>query len=75
VSDNPIVAVLRQHRDRLMAVPGVVGIGQGEHRARPCIKVFVAERTPALARRIPSSLEGYAVVIEETGSLEARDPA
>ena len=65
--------VLEAHTDELMAVPGVVGTAVGECAGRPCIKVFVTERTPALERRIPSALEGYKVDLEATGELRALD--
>jgi hypothetical protein len=55
-----------------MATPGVVGVGIGEAGGRACIKVFVVDNTSNLAARIPSTLEGYAVVVEVTGGFRAR---
>jgi hypothetical protein len=72
--EKTIEAVLRQHTGRLMSLPGVVGTAQGECAGRPCVKVFVVKKTAELARQIPSALEGYAVVIEQTGGIRARDP-
>ncbi|HYN08483.1 MAG TPA: hypothetical protein VES67_13955 [Vicinamibacterales bacterium] len=57
-----------------MSTPGVVGIGIGQRSGRPCIKVFVVEKTPALVARVPSTLEGYDVVIEATGGFRPREP-
>ena len=68
-----IETVLKEHTDILMSLPGVVGTGRGECDGRPCIRVFVVEKTPELMRKIPSSLEGYAVEVEETGEIRARD--
>lgn len=54
-----------------MAVPGVVGVAQGLCDGTPCIKVLVARHTPELARRIPATLEGHRVEIQETGEFRA----
>ena len=66
-----IEEVLDANRTALMATPGVVGVGIGQADGRPCIKVFVENISDAAAR-VPSSLEGYAVVIEVTGFFMAR---
>jgi len=66
-----IAEVLKEHTKELMTVPGVVGIGQGLCDNKPCIKVFVIEKAPELAQKIPNSLEGYPVIIEETGEIRA----
>ena len=55
-----------------MATPGVVGVGIGEAGGRASIKVFVVDNSSDLTARIPSTLEGYAVVIEVTGGFRAR---
>lgn len=72
--ERTIEAVLRQHTGGLMSLPGVVGTAQGECAGRPCVKVFVVKKTAELVRQIPSTLEGYAVVIEETGGIRTLDP-
>lgn len=61
--------VLKEHTDELMSVPGVVGTASGLCNRQPCIKVFVTQETPELKKKIPSRLEGYPVVIEETGEI------
>ena len=71
-----IEEVLKEHTPELMSTPGVVGTAQSLCDGQPCIKVFAAEKTPDLEERIPESLEGYPVVIEETGrfrTLPKRD--
>jgi len=70
-----IQSVLKEHTDKLMTLPGVVGTGLGECSGKPCIKVFVAKKTPDLVKQIPSSLEGHPVEVQETGEFRALDPA
>ncbi len=69
MSARKIEEVLKDHTDRLMSIPGVVGTGQGLCDDKPCIKVFVIKKTPDLEEKIPRKLEGYQVKIEETGVI------
>jgi hypothetical protein len=71
MSVKTIEEVLKEHTEELMSIPGVVGIGQGLCNGKPCIKVFVIKKTPELAQKILNSLEGYPVIIEETGEIRA----
>ncbi len=66
-----IEEVLKEHTPQLMSSPGVVGTAQGLCDGQPCIKVFAVEKTPDLEEEIPDTLEGYPVVIEETGKFRA----
>ncbi len=66
-----IVEVLKEHTEELMSLPGVVGTAQGLCNDNPCIKVLVIEKTPELVQKIPDILEGYPVMIEETGEIRA----
>jgi hypothetical protein len=68
-----IESVLKEHGNRLMSLPGVMGIAQGQLRQKPCIKVYVARKTDELLRQIPSTLEGYTVSVEESGEFRALD--
>ncbi len=68
-----IEAVLREHTDEWMSIPGVVGTGIGECEGKPCIRIFVVKRTPELLKKIPSRLEGFVVDVQETGEIRARD--
>lgn len=63
--------VLRDHDDKLLAVPGVVGVYVGllDDGTTQCLKVMVERKTPELAKKIPETLEGYRVVLEETGAI------
>jgi hypothetical protein len=67
-----INAVLADHDQRLMAMPGVVGVYVGllEDGATPCLKVMLRERDPKLEESLPRVLEGYRVVPEVTGEIK-----
>ena len=53
-----------------MSIPGVVGIYEGlKDDSVPCLKVMVIEKTSKLEQKIPESLEGHPVVIQETESI------
>lgn len=75
-----IEAVLRAHDDELLAVSGVVGVyvGLADDGETPCLRVMAVKGTRELEQRIPRTLEGYPVVIEETGEirpLQGRNPS
>jgi hypothetical protein len=69
--EKSIAEVLQAHTKELMAVSGVVGVGEGSSRGKACIRVFVSKTSPRLLKKIPASLEGYAVYLEETGEFKA----
>jgi hypothetical protein len=71
VTEKTIEEVLKEHTEELMSLPGVVGTAQGLCNDKPCIKVYVIEKTPELAQKIPDIIEGYQVVVEETGEIRA----
>ena len=54
-----------------MAEPGVTGVGIGEKAGKPTIVVIVGHMTPELTARLPGSLEGYQVVVEQSGEITA----
>ncbi len=67
--------VMRSHTEGLMSIPGVVGTAQGLCNNTPCIKVFVIEKTKVIDQKIPNVLEGYPIVIEETGEIRPLSPS
>ena len=71
--DKTLKQVLEIHAPRLMALPGVVGTGEGVCAGTPCIKVFVTGRTPALVRDVGTAIDGYPVEFVETGEFRTRD--
>ena len=68
-----IAVVLDSHTEALMSLPGVVGVGVGERTGEPCVTVFVRAKTRRLLARIPATIEGYPVEVEETGEIRPRE--
>lgn len=66
-----IEQVQKKYQDQIMELPGVVGIGIGAVDSQKVIKVLVIKKTKKLDQKIPKSLEGYSVLIEETGEIRA----
>jgi len=71
MSQPTIQEVRKKYQDQIMAVPGVVGIGIGAVDDTLVIKVLVVKKTPKLEKKIPKTLEGYQVVIQEAGVIRA----
>ena len=69
MSATTIKEVLRKYTDDLMSIQGVVGIGEGLCKDKPCIKIFVIRKTSELEEKIPKELEGHPVKVEETGEI------
>ena len=71
MTQKDINAVLKDHDKELLAIPGVVGVYVGllPDEKTPCLKVMVVEETQELKERIPKALEGYPVLIEESGVI------
>ena len=70
---RPLSAVLADHAPGLMATSGVVAVAEGENASgKPCIKIW-ATHADAVRARLPKSLEGYDVVVEESGPIQAMD--
>ena len=66
-----INVVLAEHDDRLLKIPGVVGVYVGllPDGKTTCLKVMLSERKSPEEQPIPASIEGYPVVYEVTGEL------
>ena len=72
-SSRPLSAVLAEQAPRLMAIPGVVAVAEGENAAgRPCVRIW-ATGADKVRARLPKSIEGYDVVVEEEGPIKAMD--
>jgi len=69
---RPVAQVIAAHADTIMAVPGVVGLYESRTAEDvPCIKILVVRLDDTLRARLPSTLEGYPVLIEESGEIRA----
>jgi hypothetical protein len=66
-----IEQVLNERTDQWMAIPGVVGVAIGEFKSKPCIRIFTSTKPQQLRAKIPPTVEGYPVIIEETGPFRA----
>lgn len=72
-----IDAILEKHRDALMDLENVVGVGEGELNGQPVIQVLVTRKMqlnelPA-SQRIPDTLDGVLVVVQDVGGpIEAQ---
>ena len=72
MSNDKIKGVLKKHADKLMAVPGVIGVAEGESEGRPCIIVFVMDKNSESLKHLPHDIEGYMLKLEGTSEFEAR---
>jgi len=68
---RPITEVLDAHKDSLMALNGVEGVGQGKCDDQPCIRIYASSETQEV-KELPDSIEGYAVDVEVTGTFGPR---
>lgn len=66
---RPLADVLRSHTPELLAIPGVVGTGEGRRDGRAVFLVLVARDSRELRARLPSEVEGYPVSIQVTGEV------
>ena len=73
MSGKTIEQVQEEKTDEWMAIPGVEGTAIGLFEGKPCIKILISSRTDQIRTKIPSKVEGYPVVVEETGEFRALD--
>jgi hypothetical protein len=66
-----IADVLARNAPDLMTIPGVVGVYEGEDDDQlPCVRVMVLSNSDELQKKLPRTLEGFAVVMEITGEIK-----
>jgi hypothetical protein len=66
--------VKERHEGRLLALPGVIGVGVGvseKLREQAAIEVYVIQATESLKQALPKSLDGVEVKTIETGEIHA----
>ena len=73
MTERTIEQVQEEHTDEWMAIPGVEGTAIGLFEGKPCIKIFSSSKPQEIRDKIPPTVEGYTVIIEETGAFRALD--
>jgi hypothetical protein len=63
--------VLEENESRLMALPGVEGIGIGGSEEQPEIIVMVRRGLTEMRNQLPARLDGYPVRVEASGEITA----
>ena len=71
--ERTIEQVLKDKTDDWMAIPGVEGTAIGLSEGKPCIRIFTSSKPQEVRDKLPSTVEGYPVIIEETGEFRALD--
>lgn len=71
VAEKTIEQVLMERTDEWMTIPGVEGTGIGLFEDKPCIRIFASVKAQEMRAKIPSTIEGYPVIIVETGTFHA----
>jgi len=71
MTERSIEEVLRDRTDEWMSIVGVEGVAIGEHKGKSCIRIFTSVNPKNLRDKIPSSVEGFPVIIEKTGRFRA----
>ena len=61
------------HTDDWMAIDSVECTAIGLFEGKPCIKIFSSKKAEDLQAKIPTNIEGFPVIIEETGTFRALD--
>ena len=73
VPRKPIDEVIAQYTNDLLAIDGVEVVFAGEDQEQqPVITIGVSKKTESTLSAIPKILEGYPVVIQETGPVAPR---
>jgi hypothetical protein len=73
VNEKTIEQVLEERTDQWMAIPGVEGTAIGLFEDNPCIMILSSVASEQLRGKIPETLNGYNIVIQETGTFRAME--
>ena len=71
--EKSIEQVHKEYFQKWISIPGVEGAGIGLENDKPCILVFASVEPELIHDVIPSIIEGYPVIIKQTGKLNALD--
>jgi hypothetical protein len=73
MSSKTIEQVLTENTKQWMAIGGIAGTAVGVYKGRPCIKIYTTVEPCKVRDQLPSRIEGYPVIIEQTGSFRSVD--
>jgi hypothetical protein len=65
---DELKAAHRELTSEVMGREGVTGTAIGSDGGRPCLKVYVSDA--AAERRLPTTVRGFRVVVEATGTFK-----
>ena len=65
-----IDSIIERHSPELMAIPGVLGVGQALCGDSPCIRLYIQD--DSVRSRLPASLHGVTVDAVVTGTVTPR---
>jgi hypothetical protein len=68
---TPIEAATEELSQELLALKGIVGVGNGQCDGSTCITVYLENGSADLRNKVPKQSRGFAVVTEVTGPVEA----
>ena len=72
LESTAIGEVVDRHQAELLSIDGVMGLGISSRDREPVIVVYLENDSPELGARIPAELEGFRIVTEVTGPIEAQ---
>jgi hypothetical protein len=64
--------VIERRSAELLEIPGVVGVAQGAHEGQSVVQILVERRTPELMAKLPRTLDGFPVVVVESGEIRSQ---
>jgi hypothetical protein len=67
-----INTVIERRSAELLEIPGVVGVAQGAHEGQSVVQILVERRTPELMARLPRTMDGFPVVVVESGEIRSQ---
>jgi hypothetical protein len=71
---DAVTKVKERHEGKILATPGVVGVGVGvseKAMAQAAVEIYVTQATESLRQALPNSLDNVEVKIVETGEIHA----
>ena len=71
MSEKDIHTVKSKNEKKLMKKRGVVGVGVSKEGEEDVIIVMTDQLSSKSAKRIPEQLDGYKVIIKNTGTIRA----